>query len=443
MNKQGYDELNISQTPALEVLEKIGYVIIKPEDAELIRGNLYNVTLKPILQTQLEVINSYEYKGQVYKFSPSNIQKAIQDIDVALTDGLIKTNEKIYDLLTLGKSYEERISKTDGVRSFNMNYIDYEHPERNVFHAVEEFAVEREDGQGHVRPDIVLFINGIPFAVIECKKASVSINQGISQMLRNQAMQYAPQLFKFVQIVMSTNKNETKYSTVGTPAKFWSLWKEDKQSDEFEWFEKTLAETVNDRVPTIQDQNIISLFHPKRVLDIIPYFLLFDRHEKKITRYQQYFAIKEIIKTIKEQDREGNRQSGVIWHTQGSGKSLTMVMLSKYLLSALSKEHPQLVVVTDRIELDAQIHKTFNHSRLKAARATSGKNLVNLIENKKADVITTLVHKFDIAAKNQAPVKSKNVFVLVDESHRTQYGELHIKMKQVFPNACYLGFTGT
>lgn len=443
VNKQGYDELNISQTPALEVLEKIGYVIIKPEDAELIRGNLYNVTLKPILQTQLEVINSYEYKGQVYKFSPSNIQKAIQDIDVALTDGLIKTNEKIYDLLTLGKSYEERISKTDGVRSFNMNYIDYEHPERNVFHAVEEFAVEREDGQGHVRPDIVLFINGIPFAVIECKKASVSINQGISQMLRNQAMQYAPQLFKFVQIVMSTNKNETKYSTVGTPAKFWSLWKEDKQSDEFEWFEKTLAETVNDRVPTIQDQNIISLFHPKRVLDIIPYFLLFDRHEKKITRYQQYFAIKEIIKTIKEQDREGNRQSGVIWHTQGSGKSLTMVMLSKYLLSALSKEHPQLVVVTDRIELDAQIHKTFNHSRLKAARATSGKNLVNLIENKKADVITTLVHKFDIAAKNQAPVKSKNVFVLVDESHRTQYGELHIKMKQVFPNACYLGFTGT
>jgi type I restriction enzyme R subunit len=443
VNKQGYDELNISQTPALEVLEKIGYVIIKPEDAELIRGNLYNVTLKPILQTQLEVINSYEYKGQVYKFSPSNIQKAIQDIDVALTDGLIKTNEKIYDLLTLGKSYEERISKTDGVRSFNMNYIDYEHPERNVFHAVEEFAVEREDGQGHVRPDIVLFINGIPFAVIECKKASVSINQGISQMLRNQAMQYAPQLFKFVQIVMSTNKNETKYSTVGTPAKFWSLWKEDKQSDEFEWFEKTLAETINDRVPTIQDQNIISLFHPKRVLDIIPYFLLFDRHEKKITRYQQYFAIKEIIKTIKEQDREGNRQSGVIWHTQGSGKSLTMVMLSKYLLSALSKEHPQLVVVTDRIELDAQIHKTFNHSRLKAARATSGKNLVNLIENKKADVITTLVHKFDIAAKNQAPVKSKNVFVLVDESHRTQYGELHIKMKQVFPNACYLGFTGT
>ncbi|PKK99776.1 MAG: DEAD/DEAH box helicase [Tenericutes bacterium HGW-Tenericutes-2] len=443
MNKQGYDELNISQTPALEVLERIGYQIISPEEAELMRENLYNVILKPILKAQLEKINSYEYKNQIHRFSASNIQKAMQDIDAALTDGLIKTNEKIYDVLTLGKSYEERVSKTDGIRSFNMNYIDYEHPQNNLFHAVEEFTVEREDGQGHVRPDIVLFINGIPFAVIECKKASVSINQGISQMIRNQGIQYAPQLFKFVQIVMSTNKNETKYATVGTPAKFWSFWKEDKQSEELEWFEDIVSKTLSDRIPTMQDKNIISLFHPKRVHDIIPYFLLFDRNDKKIARYQQFFAIKEIIKTIKDKDKQGNRQSGVIWHTQGSGKSLTMVMLAKYLLNDLAKDHPQLVVVTDRIELDSQIHKTFNHSRLKAARATSGKNLVNLIESKKADVITTLVHKFDTASKNQKPVKDKNVFILVDESHRTQYGELHIKMKQVFPNACYLGFTGT
>ncbi|QWB96212.1 type I restriction endonuclease subunit R [Mycoplasmatota bacterium] len=443
MNKQGYDELNISQIPALELLDSIGYKIIKPEDAELMRGNLYSVILKPILKERLQKINSYEYKGQTHPFSEKNIQKAMRDIDISLSDGLIKTNEKVYDVLTLGKSYQEVVSKVDGIRSFNLNYIDYEHPDRNVFHAVEEFTVEREDGQGHVRPDIVLFINGLPFGVIECKKASVSINQGISQMLRNQSIQYVPQLFKFIQIVMSTNKNETKYATVGTPAKFWSLWKEDKQSDEYDWFEQTLSEAVTNRIPSIQDKNILSLFHPKRALDIIRYFLLFDRNEKKIARYQQFFAIKEIMKTINETDKDGNRQSGVIWHTQGSGKSLTMVMLAKYILSELAIEHSRLVVVTDRIELDSQIHKTFNHSRLKAARATSGKNLVYLIENKKADVITTLVHKFDTASKNKKPVKDKNVFVLVDESHRTQYGELHIKMKQVFPNACYLGFTGT
>ena len=443
MIKQSYDELNISQTPALELLERLGYTILKSNDAESMRGNLYNVILKPILKKQLQSINKYDYKGKEHKFSENNIQKAIQDIDVALTDGLIKTNEKIYDLLTLGKSYEERVSEIDGVRSFNMNYINFNEPEQNVFHAVEEFTVERADGQGHIRPDIVLFINGIPFGVIECKKASVSINQGISQMIRNQASHYAPHLFKFVQLVMTTNKNETKYATVGTPSKFWSIWKEDKQSDEIEWFDKELSKSVIDRISTIQDQNIISLFHPKRVIDFMRYFILFDRHFKKVARYQQYFAIKEIIKTVKEMDKIGNRQSGVIWHTQGSGKSLTMVMLSKYLLSELAKSHPQIVIVTDRIDLDAQIHKTFNHSRLKAARATSGKNLVDLIQNKKADIITTLVHKFDTASKNQAPVKDKNVFVLVDESHRTQYGELHINMKQVFPNACYLGFTGT
>jgi len=438
-----YDEMNISQIPALEVLNKIGYTIISPEKAEQMRGNLYNVVLKDILYERLTAINSFEFKGCTYKFSEKNIQQAILDIDEALTDGLIKTNEKIYDTLILGRSYPESLSEMDGTKSFNLNYIDWENPENNVFHVVEEFSVEREDGQGTVRPDIVSFINGIPFGVIECKKASISISQGISQMLRNQGKEYIPQLFKFVQIVMVTNKNETQYATTGTPKKFWSLWKEDKESIEYKWFEETLAETVTCRIPTVQDKNIISLFHPRRVIEIIRFFTLYDKNVKKIARYQQYFAIKEIIRTIEETDRNGNRQSGVIWHTQGSGKSLTMVMLSRYILSQFADIHPQVLVITDRIELDSQIHQTFNHSRLRAERAISGRHLVELINNNGADIITSLVHKFDTASKHQKPVKSKNIFVLIDESHRTQYGELNIKMKKVFPNACYLGFTGT
>lgn len=438
-----YDEMNISQIPALEVLDKIGYTIISPEKAEQMRGNLYNVVLKDILYERIKAINSFEFKGCTYKFSEKNIQQAILDIDEVLTDGLIKTNEKIYDSLILGRSYPESLSEMDGTKSFNLNYIDWENPENNVFHVVEEFSVEREDGQGTVRPDIVTFINGIPFGVIECKKASISISQGISQMLRNQGKEYIPQLFKFVQIVMVTNKNETQYATTGTPKKFWSLWKEDKESNEYKWFEETLAETVTFRIPTIQDKNIISLFHPKRIIDIIRFFTLYDKNVKKIARYQQYFAIKEIIRTIEETDRNGNRQSGVIWHTQGSGKSLTMVMLSRYILSQFADIHPQVLVITDRIELDSQIHQTFNHSRLRAERAISGRHLVELINNNGADIITSLVHKFDTASKHQKPVKSRNIFVLIDESHRTQYGELNIKMKKVFPNACYLGFTGT
>lgn len=438
-----YDEMNISQIPALEVLNKIGYTIISPEKAEQMRGNLYNVVLKDILYERLTAINSFDFKGCTYKFSEKNIQQAILDIEEALTDGLIKTNEKIYDSLILGRSYPESLSEMDGTKSFNLNYIDWENPENNVFHVVEEFSVEREDGQGTVRPDIVTFINGIPFGVIECKKASISISQGISQMLRNQGKEYIPQLFKFVQIVMVTNKNETQYATTGTPKKFWSLWKEDKESIEYKWFEETLAETVTCRIPTVQDKNIISLFHPKRVIEIIRFFTLYDKNIKKIARYQQYFAIKEIIRTIVETDRNGNRQSGVIWHTQGSGKSLTMVMLSRYILSQFTDIHPQVLVITDRIELDSQIHQTFNHSRLRAERAISGRHLVELINNNGADIITSLVHKFDTASKHQKPVKSKNIFVLIDESHRTQYGELNIKMKKVLPNACYLGFTGT
>jgi type I restriction enzyme R subunit len=433
-----YDERYISQQPAIEVLQGLGYEYLYPEQAKILRGNLHNVLLKTVLEDKLKDFNSYEYKGTTYKFSESSIQQAIRDLDEPFTDGLVKTNEKIFETLMLGRTYTEFLP--DGSKkSFTIQYIDWENFENNVFHVVEEFAVERMDGRGTVRPDVVLFVNGIPFVVIECKKASISMEQGISQMIRNQGKDYAPQLFKFVQIVMSTNKNETKYATCNTPKKFWSVWKEEQE----EWLQTLLDENVEGRLPTMQDKNIISLFHPKRLLELTHFFTLFDKDIKKITRYQQYFAIKEIIKTIEERDDNGNRQSGVIWHTQGSGKSLTMVMLAKYILSELIDYNPQVVVVTDRVELDKQIHKTFNHTRLKASRATTGSHLVDLINDNKSDIVTTLVHKFDTASTKQEPIQSRDIFILVDESHRTQYGELHIKMKKVFPNACYLGFTGT
>jgi len=436
--EKSYDERYISQVPAIEVLQKLGYQYLSPEEAERIRGNLHNVLLTTVLEEKLKELNSYEYQGQIYNFSESNIRQAIRDLDEPLTNGLVKTNEVIYETIMNGRSYTEFLP--DGSKkSFTIQYIDWNNIENNVFHVVEEFEVERMDGRGTVRPDIVLFVNGIPFAVIECKKASISMNQGISQMIRNQGKDYAPHLFKFIQIVMSTNKNETKYATCNTPKKFWSVWKEEKE----EWLQNWLDKTVEGRLPTMQDKNIISLFHPERLLELTQFFTLFDKDVKKVARYQQYFAIKEIIKTIEERDENGNRQSGVIWHTQGSGKSLTMVMLAKYILSELRGYNPKVIVVTDRVELDKQIHKTFSHTRLKASRATSGSHLVDLINDNHSDIVTTLVHKFDTASSKQKPIESRDIFVLVDESHRTQYGELHLKMKKVFPNACYLGFTGT
>ena len=438
MDKSLYLEKNISQQPAIDLLRSMGYTHISLEDCEAQRGSRYHVLLKDILRGQLRRLNRYAFAGAENEFSAANIERAMEELDEPLTDGLVRTSEKIYDALLLGKSYPETVGGGKSL-SFNLKYIDWEHPENNLFHVTEEFSVESQDKQHNARPDIVLFINGIPFAVIECKAPHISVDQAVEQMIRNQQADYIPQLFKYAQIVMATNKNVVKYATAGTPKKFWSVWKEQDTA----FLDSRLAQLVADRAPTEQDRNMISLFSRERLMELTRYFVLFDANVKKICRYQQYFAIREIIKTIAQQDSKGNRQSGVIWHTQGSGKSLTMVMLAKYILMELAVCNPRVVIVTDRKELDGQIAATFAHTRLNPARATSGRHLVELVTNGKADVITTVINKFNTAERLEAKNNSRDVFVLIDESHRSNYGSMAAKMRTVFPNACYIGFTGT
>lgn len=438
MDQNVYLEVNASQKPAIALLQSMGYTYISPEDCEKQRGSRYHVLLKDILRGQLRRLNRYSYAGAENEFSAANIERAMEELDEPLTDGLVRTSEKIYDALLLGKSYPETVGGGKSL-SFNLKYIDWEHPENNLFHVTEEFVVESQDKLHNARPDIVLFINGIPFAVIECKAPHISVEQAVEQMIRNQQADYIPQLFKYAQIVMATNKNVVKYATAGTPKKFWSVWKE----QDTEFLDSRLAQLVADRAPTEQDRNMISLFGRERLMELSRYFVLFDANVKKICRYQQYFAIREIIKTIAQRDSKGNRQSGVIWHTQGSGKSLTMVMLAKYILMELAACNPRVVIVTDRKELDGQIAATFAHTRLNPARATSGRHLVELVTNGKADVITTIINKFNTAERLEAKNNSRDVFVLIDESHRSNYGSMAAKMRTVFPNACYIGFTGT
>ena len=438
MDKDLYLEDNISKKPAIELLQAMGYIYISPEDCIKQRGSKYDVLLKDILRGQLRRLNRYAYAGAENEFSAPNIERAMEDLDEPLTDGLVRTSEKIYDALLLGKSYPETVG--DGkLLSFNLRYVDWDHPENNLFHVTEEYAVESQDKQHNARPDIVLFINGIPFAVIECKAPHILMEQAIEQNIRNQQNEYIPQLFKFAQIIMATNKNSVKYATTATPKKFWSVWKEQDNA----FLNEAIQRFITDRMTTEQDKNIISLFAPNRAMEIIHFFVLYDANVKKICRYQQYFAIREIISTINEHTEDGNRQSGVIWHTQGSGKSLTMVMLAKYILMELSAYNPKVVIVTDRKELDRQIAATFSHTRLNPARATSGRHLVELIGSGKADIVTTIINKFDTAERLDTKNMSSDIFVLVDESHRSNYGQLSTKMRTVFPNACYIGFTGT
>ena len=428
------NEMSTSQRPAIEVLQKLGYKYISEEENKKLRNYiLTDVMFKDILAKKLNEINSYEYKGEKYKFSASTIGQAIKDLNEDLVTGLISTNEKIYDLLTLGKSYQENM--VDGTkRSFDIKYIDFEHPENNDFYVTEEFTVLRMNGKDYARPDIVLFVNGIPLAVIECKDASVPIIQAISQNIRNQKPDYIPGLFKFIQIVMAANKNETKYATCGTPDKFWSTWNEQYVEKQKELLNKT----VIGRQVTKQDRDIISLFEKERFLELIKDFIIFEAGKKKICRYQQYFAVKAMLQRIK-QDKKG----GVVWHTQGSGKSITMVYITKKLMEDKEIQNPQVVIVTDRVDLDKQIHKTFNRIGVEAARATTGNNLTDLIKDEKVRVITTVVNKFETVVKSGVSVDAPNTFILVDEGHRTQYGEINRRMQEVFKGAIYISFTGT
>ena len=428
------NENTSSQRPAIEVLEKLGYKYISQEKNKELRNNiLSDVLFKEILIKKLNEINSYEYKGVTYKFSPSTIGQAVKDLNEDLLTGLISTNEKIYDMLTLGRSYTERMA--DGTtRSFDIKYIDFEHPERNDFYVTEEFSVLRMNGKDNARPDIVLFINGIPLAIIECKDSSVPIIQAISQNIRNQKNDYIPQLFKFIQIVMAANKNETKYATCGTPSKFWSAWNEQYIDEQ----NKILSNVVINRQITKQDRDIVSLFKKDRFLELIKDFIIFEAGTKKICRYQQYFAVKAMLNRIKEENK-----GGVVWHTQGSGKSITMVYITKKIMEDKDIKNPQVVIATDRIDLDKQIHKTFNRIGVPAKRASTGRELTELIKDENIRVITTVVNKFETAVNSGVKVDAKNTFILVDEGHRTQYGEINRRMQEVFTGAIYISFTGT
>lgn len=434
-------EKNISQEPAIELFKKMGYIYLSKDEIEVQRQRTGKVgcLLQDILRSQLKEINEYEYNGKIYKFSNYNIDKAIADLDVPIEEGLVKASEKVHNMLILGRSYEESVE--DRKLSFDINFIDWEHPSNNVFHVTDEFEVDSYTGENNARVDIVLFVNGIPFCAIECKSGIVSVNQAIEQSIRNQTESYIPQLYKYTSLVVAANKNDVSYGTTKTSKKFFSKW--NYVNDEKDYIENKVVSYNLGRLPTYQDYIFTAMLTPDRIMDITRYFILFDANVKKVCRYQQFYGVKNIISTITQFDAEGRRKSGVIWHTQGSGKSLTMVMIANYILNNIEVGKSRVIIVTDRKELDKQITKTFSNTKIKPSRATTGRNLVDLIEDDKADIITTIINKFNAVDKSNTKLLSKDIFVLVDESHRSNYGELATKMRSVFPNACYIGFTGT
>ena len=464
-----FQEKLISQLPAVALLQSLGYKYLSPEEAVDARGDRRgSVLLDKILTEQLRRQNAIIFRGRTYPFSEGNIFAAVQALKDIVDDGLLPTNEKAYDLLCMGKSLQQSVE--GDTKSFQLDYIDWEHPENNAYHVTEEFVVERSGSQETRRPDIVLFVNGIPLVAIECKRPDMKdpIDQAISQHIRNQQQDQIPRLFFYAQLLIAISKNEAKYATVGTPAKFWSVWKENFSESDAAALKKQvslpLSEGQIDRIlatkefwgreresygsierqVTPQDEALYALCRRERLLELIFRFMLFDGGEKKIARHQQYFCVNKILDRVRKIQHDGTRQGGVVWHTQGSGKSLTMVMLAEALALERSITDFKIILVTDRVDLDDQIYKTFHHCGTQPIQAKTGRHLEQLLKDDKARIITTVIDKFELAV-SKAGVRNEHpdIFVLVDESHRGQFGELHAKMRQALPNACFIGFTGT
>lgn len=476
MDTPSFKEDHISQIPALQLLQNLGYQYLTPEEALQLRGDKSaNVILEDILRKQLKKINSVHIGSmREERFTDSNIELGIRALkEIKLNEGYIYACENTYNMLTLGKALEQSV---DGdKKSFTLQYIDWINFENNIFHVTEEFSVMRSTSKEHYRPDLVLFVNGIPLCIIECKRPNMKepLKQAISQHLRNQQEEGIRSLYVYSQLILSIATQEARFATNATPEKFWSKWQEkceteseeqsykDKLfelkntpltleqknklfSDRFKYVRQYFDALENEEIlPTEQDAYLYGLCSPKRILDMTFSFVLFDNGSKKVARYQQYYAVKKSMKRLSTIEG-GRRKGGVIWHTQGSGKSLTMVMLAQAIAMDKSIRNPKIILVTDRTDLDRQITGTFRKCGRFVENATTGKRLVELLENNSDAVVTTIINKFSAAMKKiKKPLESHDIFVLVDEGHRSQNGIFNIEMQKTLPNACFIAMTGT
>lgn len=476
-----FQEEYSAKLPALALLTNLGWSFLSPEQALAARaGKTDEVVLRKVLRGELQK-RTFTFAGKSYPLSEKAIDNLVAEVcSPALNEGLLIANERLYNHLLYGISVTEFV---DGKKANpTIALIDWQNPANNSFVFTEEFTLTRSGGVESRRPDIVCFVNGIPLVVIEAKrpngnaKKGPTIDEGISQSLRNQRHDEIPLLFVYTQMLLSINGNEGRYGTCSTPAKFWAAWREEDISDaemlaiknkkltgeqlitlfshrpakDLDWYKGLTA--AGELAVTGQDQLLISLLSPARLLEMTRYFTLFDKKAGKIVaRYQQVFGIKRLIERINTRNSMGGREGGVIWHTTGSGKSFTMVFLSKALILHESLKQCRIVVVTDRVDLETQLSKTFasggelaGKKDKEAAMATSGKRLAEQIGKGTERIIFSLIQKFNTATKMPECVNpSADIVVLIDEGHRSQGGENHIRMKQALPNAAFVAFTGT
>jgi type I restriction enzyme R subunit len=371
-----------------------------------------------------------------------------------LQQGLYKANQDVYSLL----KYGAKVKENPGEPEKTVYFIDWEHSHNNEFAIAEEVTIKSGSER---RPDLVVYINGIAVVVIELKKSTVSVSQGIRQNISNQNEHFNKPFFTTVQFTMAGNSGEgLRYGTIETSEKYYLEWKNDTVNTEAQPLDGISLDILEKckQLPDKLDWQLFSMFHKRRFLDLIHNFIVFDKGVKKVCRHNQFSGTK------KAQLKLGKKQGGIIWHTQGSGKTLTMVWLSKWILANNPKA--RVLIVTDRDELDEQMEKVYKGVDEQVYRTSSCADLVERLDKTDKRLICSLIHKFGVRNssennENQAKksveqfirelkaalpqdFKAKgDVVVFVDECHRTQSGLLHEAMKEILPNAIFIGFTGT
>jgi type I restriction enzyme, R subunit len=355
------------------------------------------------------------------------INKALHELRIAANnynESLYSNNKNVYRLLRYGVQVKADVSE-----NYETVYlVDWERAENNDFYIAEEVTVF---GNHEKRPDIVLYVNGIAIGVLELKRSTISIGDGIRQSIVNQKKEFIGQFFSTIQFVFAGNDTEgLRYGTIGTAEKFFLNWKED------------LKDTSRLQI----DKYLLKMCNKKRLIELMYDFVLFDGGIKKLPRVHQYFGIKAAQEHVRK------REGGIIWHTQGSGKSIVMVLLAKWILE--NNANARVAIITDRDELDKQIERVFNDAGESIKRTSSGKDLMAQLSQASPRLICSLVHKFGkkdvenfeefIKELESSPsLAVGELFVFVDECHRTQSGKLHRVMKAMLPNAVFIGFTGT
>lgn len=410
-------------------------------------GNLHDTENSNIMQDRL-----YAYL-QRKGYSDALITRAIDKLVKASTNlqqGLYHANKEVYSLL----KYGAKVAEEAGEAEKTVYFIDFENVADNDFTVAEEVTVV---GNNTKRPDIVIYVNGIALAVIELKRSTISVADGIRQNLTNQKAHFIEQFFTTMQFCMAGNESEgLRYGTLLTPEKHYLEWKQEAFREFTDERNETdlLIEEKCKEIPEKLYEGLFCLFYKKRFLDLIHNFIVFDKGIKKVCRYNQFYAIHRAQKRLTEK-----KHGGIVWHTQGSGKSLTMVWLSKWILA--NNPNARVLIVTDREELDDQIEKNFLGVDEKIVRTKSGNDLVTRLNNFDDRLICSLVHKFGKKGESVSEndydkyveelLKSLpkdfsakgDIVVFVDECHRTQSGKLHKAMTTILPNAIFIGFTGT